>query len=208
MPRRAGHHTGRGLPHWPSIWARRLAAISLALALVSPAQASLNYGVYLKERYDPQNVDDQFETCVYCHTSPAGGIADIRQPFGVRLSQLGAAGGSDTQRLGQILDGIEQAVVDEDSDADGFDDLLELRAGSNPSDPTSRVHTARDGSLSEVLIDPTEGGCSVIPAFVARGDRHSLTHRSSGLAVLFAFAVCFCGRRRKRVRSSSHSAHE
>jgi MYXO-CTERM domain-containing protein len=139
-------------------------------------------------------------SCTLCHTSPAGGVATVRaEGFTDNLRGQsavafnnrnrmppGALTAGDATTVGPALDALEKldcaAMPGKvcDSDGDGFPDIQELRAGTNPDGP---------GDLGEC---PMYGcGASSIAPSAAR------PREVQGAWLLAALGVLVLARRRR-----------
>lgn len=118
---------------------RRLtAALALGtLALAASASAKPVAPVAFCAHYpDAPACADGMALCVTCHTSPPG-----RNVFGLQIEQALLVGEPRPIDDDQFLAGLPAALTAieaRDADADGFDNLEELLAGTSPADALSR----------------------------------------------------------------------
>ena len=111
----------------------------LALAILASSIFPQQIDNHLTLGYDP--------VCTICHDSLNGGTGTVTQPFGMAMQDAGLEPGNVTS-LQAALDALDAA--DSDVDADGVEDIQELRDGTNPNPG----------------LEPPEYGCigSVAPA--------------------------------------------
>lgn len=107
----------------------RALPVALGLALLAaarPAAASYEYPGRIKAKYGLADLP----LCTVCHATLNGGPNTVVQPFGVTM--VGDYGlTSAPSDLEGFLDQLEGDA--KDSDGDGSPDVVELRAGKNPS---------------------------------------------------------------------------
>lgn len=116
--------------------------------------------------------------CSLCHDRASIGGSTVRTPFGLSMRAHGFKGGKSD--LLPALDALDAEKID--SDADGVDDVDELRRGSDPNSPAD----------AGAVVDPAYG-CG---ARVARGRT-----RRSDAALLGAALVALAHRVRRRRRA-------
>jgi mono/diheme cytochrome c family protein len=100
-----------------------------ALLVLGVAKAFPSLQETMYEQYDLWSVSSvQKAQCAYCHTSRER--VETLNPFGKALNDFwkGEARGNPAQALYLVL------KVNRDADADGYDDVLEVIAGTLPGD--------------------------------------------------------------------------
>lgn len=115
---------------------------------VSEARASPIYGQTMAGTYVSEARITGDTACLYCHPTVAGMVAT--KTFGRAMVARGLAGGSDRTLFVSLMDAL-MGELDSyggdplepnsllDSDYDTVPDALEIRWGSNPSDPDSKL---------------------------------------------------------------------
>lgn len=156
----------------------RTALLSLCLCLALPAAASSPFPQAIRAHLSLAKAPPT--SCALCHNKGITGVGTVTTAFGKSLRAQGAVA-DDQAKLFAALD----ALGTTDSDADGTDDLTELRAGRDPNtlDAVDGGTGGGGGGDSEGPISLKYGcGASVVPAL-------------SSLALLAAL-----GARRRRQR--------
>ncbi|MDX2036714.1 MAG: DUF1549 and DUF1553 domain-containing protein [Isosphaeraceae bacterium] len=125
---------------WPSILLVGLLGVSLQPVWARPAHRRA-LADYLGAR-----LETKLNDCRTCHLPAEPGsdpAVDDRphNPFGKRLAAVRGELRASGKKSG-LIDRIE-AVADEDSDGDGFSNLLELVSGRHPGDPADRPDPMR-----------------------------------------------------------------
>lgn len=106
------------------------AAVAAAMALVPPAGAFPQYRAQAVKQLHlaPDRGELRVVGCEYCHVSPQGGAP--WNPFGQLVQDK--LGGDFAATLYAALE------ANKDSDGDGYEDVLEVFAGTRPGDKASR----------------------------------------------------------------------
>jgi hypothetical protein len=129
----------------------------LAKPLVPTATARAPYNAIMTFQYDLREEKNLRSTCLYCHTEIDGG--DLWNPFGTLMKDVFRKEGE--RKVPETL--YETLKRDQDSDKDGYKDVLEVIGKSFPgnakSKPTQTVEEL------EALLEARGGIESFKPEF-------------------------------------------
>jgi hypothetical protein len=109
-----------------------VALIGVALPLASRVTARPVYNAIMTYQYELRDDKDLRGTCQYCHTDPEGG--DLWNPFGTLMREVFF------EEAGRLVPETLYLTLkrDQDSDKDGYKDVLEVIGKSFPGDPKSK----------------------------------------------------------------------
>jgi hypothetical protein len=105
--------------------------ILLAKPLIPTATARPAYNAIMTFQYDLREDKELRNTCLYCHTEIDGG--DLWNPFGTLMKDVFRKEGE--RRVPETL--YQTLKRDQDSDKDGYKDVLEVIGKSFPGNPKS-----------------------------------------------------------------------
>jgi hypothetical protein len=114
--------------------ARGLLGIVLSSATLSVAVARPVFHAQMIEQFRlTKSVVSLNAGCQYCHSNPNGGLG--MNPFGIALDRR-LPDEADVNNVAKAL--YEQLFARKDSDLDGYDDVLEVVAGTLPGNEKSK----------------------------------------------------------------------
>lgn len=101
------------------------------------------------------------QRCTLCHDNPNGGPGRINGDFGTHYRLAGGTGnGVNVTTMQNFL--TRAALTDEDSDGDGFTNLQEFMAGTNPVNDTDRPDNPTVTPPGGNNDSSGSGGCGLV----------------------------------------------
>jgi hypothetical protein len=107
-------------------------ALSVIVPVVSKVTARPAYNAIMTYQYDLREDKELRATCLYCHTEPDGG--DLWNPFGEVMRDVFRKEGN--RRVPETL--FETLKRNQDSDSDGYRDILEVIGKTFPGNAKSK----------------------------------------------------------------------
>ncbi len=116
----------------PLTFIAAIGLVLLAKPLIPTASARAAYNAIMTFQYDLREDKELRSTCLYCHTEIDGG--DLWNPFGKLMRDVFRKEGG--RKVPETL--FETLKRDQDSDKDGYKDVLEVIGKSFPGNPNSK----------------------------------------------------------------------